>query len=108
MYDFWNGRFIGKLRHGVTVSLPACGSAVLSVRRVTGIPQLVATNRHITQGAFDVMSCGWDPESRTFSGVSKTVPGEEYTVTAYDPASDTVKTETIIPSSDTAEWSILF
>ncbi|OLA57032.1 MAG: hypothetical protein BHW37_05035 [Firmicutes bacterium CAG:272_52_7] len=106
VYDFWNRRFLGKLRHGVTVSLPACGSAVLSVRRVTGIPQLVATSRHITQGAFDVLYCGWDPDTRTFSGRSRTVPGDEYTVTVYDPLADSTAEVTLTPDGTETDWSI--
>lgn len=106
VYDFWNRRFLGKLRHSVTVSLPACGSAVLSVRRVTGIPQLVATSRHITQGAFDVLYCGWDPDTRTFSGRSRTVPGDEYTVTVYDPLADRTAEVTLTPDGTETDWSI--
>ena len=90
----------------MTVSLPACGSAVLSVRRVTGIPQLVATSRHITQGAFDVLYCGWDPDTSTFSGRSQTVPGDEYTVTVYDPLADSTAEVTLTPDGTETDWSI--
>lgn len=108
VYDFWNKAFLGKIRHGIRLDLRPCESRVLLIRKRLGRPQLVATSRHITQGAYDIKAFSWDDEKKTLSGCSHVVPGEAYTVIAYDPIADKEKKVTVISESDTVEWSIVF
>jgi len=108
VYDFWNKTFLGKIRHGLTMELRACQSRVLLIRKVLNRPQLVSTSRHITQGAFDVESMSWNAETKTLSGVSKTVAGEPYTITAYDPATNRPVVKTLEPQSESTSWEIVF
>lgn len=108
IYDFWNHTFLGKHRDTITLELRPYQSRVLSVRQVLNRPQLVATNRHITQGAFDIEEMHWDEAAKILSGTSKTVIGETYTVTVYDPQNDTVLTHAIDPNEERTEWHIQF
>ncbi len=108
VYDVWGGSFLGRIRHGISLELRPCESRVLLIRRLLGRPQLLATSRHITGGAFDLEELSWEEETRTLSGRSRTVPGEPYTVTAYDPASSSPVTLTLEPEGELTEWSISF
>lgn len=53
-----------------------------------------------------MLYCGWDPDTRTFSGRSRTVPGDEYTVTVYDPLADSTAEVTLTPDGTETDWSI--
>ena len=110
VYDFWNRRFLGKLRHGVTVSLPACGSAVLIPRffykRTGTAARCLLPARTAGTGPARQTRPGWDPDTRTFSGRSRTVPGDEYTVTVYDPLADSTAEVTLTPDGTETDWCI--
>ncbi len=108
VYDFWEKEFLGKVRHGLKLSLRPCQSKVFSIHRILDKPQLVATSRHITQGAFDVEEVGWEEEKNRLYGRSKTVPGEDYTLVAYDSRKDNVVSITLKPEKEVTEWEIQF
>ena len=106
VYDYWRKEFLGKLAGSVTLTLPACGSAVLSIRKYTGKQQIVSTSRHISQGGFDLMDVWLDKEGQ-LCGRSKVVAGEPYVITAYDPETQEIFCETIHPeSTGEVEWSM--
>ncbi len=81
-YDFWNNRFAGifegsgkieqKLRPGEV--------RMLSVREVKSHPQVLSTDRHIMQGYVDMRDIKWDSRSKTLSGTSDVIGGEDYTI----------------------------
>ena len=49
-------------------------------------PVLVSTSRHVASPVFDVSDEKWDAASRTLSGTSKTVSGEDYELRIWVPA----------------------
>ena len=51
---------------------------LLAIKPVVEHPQLLATSRHNTQGLVDVKSEVRDADSRTLSGTSEVVAGDEY------------------------------
>lgn len=105
VYDYWKKQYLGVFRDTLTLTLPACGSAVLTFHRDTGKKQILSTSRHITQGAWDIVSV--TEEDGTLKGCSRAVAGEPYRIVYYDPADKTVKEKTLHPET-TGEigWTI--
>lgn len=100
VYDFWCRKFLGVHEGGLSLTLRGNGTAVLSLRRVTGRPQVLSTGRHLTQGAPDLLDVSWDEESRTLRGRSETVRGEDYRLEIYVP-------EGFVPVSGEAKDRVL-
>ncbi len=81
LYDFWNDRFAGKLlgREKLVQTLEAGETRVFAMRRVEPHPQVISTNRHITQGEVD-LTCKpeWDRTLRQLRGTAAVVGEEPY------------------------------
>jgi hypothetical protein len=57
VYEFWTKYYNGRLRAEDTIDLgelPPHGSALLLVKRVEPLPQLVTTEAHLSQGAVEI------------------------------------------------------
>lgn len=85
LFDFWNREYLGETGEGFDLTLPACASRVIAVRRKTGIPQILSTTRHISQGALELSEVNWNPERRVLSGVADVVAGDDYAIYVYAP-----------------------
>lgn len=75
VFEFWEERFLGPLRGGVSLDLPPQSSRVLAIRPVNGRPQLVGTDMHLLQGWHEVRQMTWDPTTHTLAGVYCRMPG---------------------------------
>ncbi len=65
VYDLWSDRYLGVREGSLTVDgLPAHGSAVLAVRPDTGMPQVVSSTFHITQGGIEIEDAHYDDRRR--------------------------------------------
>lgn len=77
VYEFWSGRFVGACKG--SFAAPEGGAKTLqsyALREKLDRPQIVSTNRHISQGAADLTSVSWD--GAALSGSSKVVNGDRY------------------------------
>lgn len=97
IHEYWTDTFHGVVSDKLTLTLPACASAVLSVRKKTGKLQLVSTSRHITQGAAELLDVQY--ANGKLSGRSGVVKDDPYTVKAYDPRTDRLVEQTIVPAA---------
>ena len=97
IHEYWTDTFYGVVTGSLTITVPAYGCAVLSVRKKTGKLQLVSTSRHISQGAAELLEVKL--EDRKLSGVSKVVKGDAYTVKAYDPDTGRLLEKTFLPEA---------
>jgi hypothetical protein len=86
-FDYWANKRIEQLP-GKQMTVPARSCVVLAVRPEAPHPQLLSTSRHVTQGIVDVTSEHWDAASRTLSGVSKVIGGDEYELRIVAPTDD--------------------
>jgi hypothetical protein len=80
IYDFWNDAFLGK-RSGKDVvgqELDPLHTAMLSVRKVEGNPQILSTNRHVLQGWVELADVKWDSAARKLSGKANIIGGEQF------------------------------
>jgi hypothetical protein len=75
VFEFWEGKFLGRVKGGLEVMLPPESSRILSIRRVTDHPQLIGTGLHLLQGVHEVKSLKWDAKTGTLSGVYRRAPG---------------------------------
>lgn len=76
-YDFWGKRFLPPFK---TLHVPVNGRScrVLAIRPVENVPQLLSTNRHVTQGMIDVLAETWDAQTQTLQGKSKVEANDPY------------------------------
>jgi hypothetical protein len=85
LFDFWNRKPLGEVSEGFDLNLRACASRVICVRKKTGLPQILSTTRHISQGALELSSVHFDPKVNVLSGVSDIVAGDDYALYIYVP-----------------------
>ena len=72
VHDFWNREFLGQVRERTALfDIPARSVKLLCLRAEQSVPQLLATDIHLTQGSVEVLSAGWDKRSQSFLAVCK-------------------------------------
>ncbi|MFC1474611.1 glycoside hydrolase family 36 protein [bacterium] len=77
--ESWSGDYIGEVKDELRVDMVPRTVKVFALRaRENHRPQLIYSNRHITQGATDIESLTWDPEAKKLTGVQQSVAGYEY------------------------------
>jgi hypothetical protein len=86
VFEFWEGKFLGVQRRNVTVNLPPHSSRVLIVRRLTGRPQVIATDMHVLGGYHELTQLTWDRAGRRLSGQYRRAPGLSGKAFVYVPA----------------------
>ena len=84
VYDFWGKRLVGVVQGRIETEVPPHGTAVLILRPLKSIPQLLATSRHIT-GAFSIKQLAWNKSKSALSGISETIPYTIYSLYLYVP-----------------------
>ncbi len=76
----------------VYVDVPQRECRVIGIYRRQDRPQVIGTNRHLTLGAVDLESVGWDGRSMSLHGRSNVVGGYKYQIWIYVPEGWTVAT----------------
>lgn len=90
VYEFWKNKMAGVVKKEfVLPALEANGIESWSFREKLDRPQLISTNRHLSQGAAEIEMMVWD--NHTLHGRSRVVMNDEYVLTVYVPAHFTVK-----------------
>ncbi|HCE44500.1 MAG TPA: hypothetical protein DET40_13215 [Lentisphaeria bacterium] len=86
----------------VYIDIPPKECRVLGMFRKQDHPQVVGTNRHLTLGAVDLESAGWDNASSSLRGISNVVAGFKYQVWIYVPEGWTVESPDVEIMGDLA------
>ena len=83
VFDFWNQKYLGKLKGSETLSanLKPMETLVCSVRKVLPRPQVLSTNRHIMQGMMELHDVIWDKNTKTLSGKANVIGDEDFIIT---------------------------
>ncbi|MGZ4974926.1 MAG: alpha-galactosidase, partial [Limisphaerales bacterium] len=84
-FDFWNQKFFGEQRGEFSVKLAAASCLVLAIHERTGKPQLIGTDRHISQGGVELESVTWADATGMLRGVSLGARGVDHNVFIYLP-----------------------
>lgn len=84
VYEFWSDKFIGVKKGQFNVrELDLYGISSYSIREKLDRPQLISTNRHISQGAAEIQKLIWI--DNTLQGRSKVIENDTYILTIYKP-----------------------
>ena len=75
VFEFWEEKFIGIVKGEVELMLPPATSRILSLRRLTGKPQLIGTDMHVLQGFHELNQIAWDENQIALSGTFTRMPG---------------------------------
>lgn len=87
VYEFWSKQFLGAFRGSFPVAAQAAKETrVFAIREEEDHPQIVSTNRHITQGGVDLVDVRWVAGERRLSGESLVVARDRYAITVRVPA----------------------
>jgi len=86
LYEFWSDTFLGTVTDTIGFGSinPGFNCQLFCIRPLQPNPQVLATSRHISCGATDLSEVTWNQGS--LSGISKIVPGDEYTLVINEPA----------------------
>ncbi|TKG92919.1 hypothetical protein EYV94_18285 [Puteibacter caeruleilacunae] len=83
-YEFWQEKFYGVVKHTLKLGkLEALGIESIAIREKLNRPQLLSTNRHLSQGAVEIEKLVWI--NSTLQGRSRVVIDDEYIITLYVP-----------------------
>ena len=80
IYDFWEQRLLPASNGTVRLRFAPASVRLLAIREQRGIPQVVGTDRHYTQGAVELAQVQWDSAQRTLSGLGLGAPGLHWTL----------------------------
>ena len=84
-YDYWGDMFLGEFTREMRVTLEPTSCRVIALHVKQGIPLIISTDRHITQGGVDLEEVAWIPHENTLQGWSTNLAGRSYTLTLYHP-----------------------
>lgn len=125
LFEFWENEYRGFVRDGFKVTLPPESCKVFSVRKALDHPQLLSTQRHLTQGGVELREVRWDSYARELKGIAQTIRNNPYELAIHVPPGHRVdrmegletgpsrKPDVLIlytPSDETSDvsWSIRF
>lgn len=91
LFDFWNQKFLGKVRGRYSVRLKPHQCEVISLRPDEHHPQLMGTDRHITMGGVEIRAEKWDPRLKELRVVVSLVKNYPTTLTFYTSGSQFVR-----------------
>jgi hypothetical protein len=84
VYEFWGDRMLGVHKKMFRLErLEPYGIESLAIREKLGRPQLLSTNRHLSQGAAEIEKLLW--EDHTLRGRSRVITEDRYVITVYVP-----------------------
>jgi len=85
VYEFWTRKLLGEVRDNVRLFFIPSSVNLLSIHTKSGVPQVISTDRHITQGAVELETVEWNSTSSTLRGISLGPAGTEHNVAVYVP-----------------------
>lgn len=85
-FDFWQRRMLGRVDAELRVLVPPTAVALVGLRRDRGLPQVVGTDRHFTQGGVELREVEWRADTRTLAGTSLGGRGVAHNVYVHVPA----------------------
>lgn len=76
VWEFWDGRYVGRIRDGFEAWVPAGGVRVYRIAADPGRPVILGTDMHILMGEVEVSACKWCEKTNTLSGRASRPVGE--------------------------------
>ncbi len=85
VYDFWEDKFLGKYGESIKLLVKLADCKILAIHPAKDHPQILSTNRHVTQGAVELKRTKWDSKKNILSGTSEIVANDNYIITVHVP-----------------------
>jgi len=85
-FEFWDQKFLGKVAGELELELRPTSVKVVSLREITGQPQIIGTNRHITMGGVELENISWNPADLSLTGILKGGREHTFSITIYVPS----------------------
>jgi hypothetical protein len=85
VHDIWRDTRLADASGRLALTVAPRSATVLSLRRPRTGPYVLATSRHVVQGAVDLLDERWDARARTLHGRSVRLDGRPYAVTIAVP-----------------------
>ncbi len=86
IYEFWEEELHGLHAGGFSLTVPARGCRLLTVRSALPQPQFMSTDRHLTQGAVSIHDLAWHEDAKELTVVTDLVPGHATKLRFHVPA----------------------
>jgi hypothetical protein len=80
-FDYWGDAFVGPFGGSVNQVLAGAAARIISVRKLSGEPMVVSTNRHVADPIYSIEKEAWG--GGALSGTSKVVGGDDYELRIY-------------------------
>jgi len=80
-WEYWTGTDFGIISGNLSLAVPPRDCRLVVLRPLENHPQILSSNRHITQGATDLSGVSWKPLARTLVWTQDLVPGFPHRVT---------------------------
>jgi hypothetical protein len=84
-FEYWTDALIGVVQESFDVIVPPHCCRAVALHKLTGTPQVVSTNRHVTQDGVSLEDVRWDDEGQRLTGVSNVVGGHPYEIRVFVP-----------------------
>ena len=84
-YDYYADEFLGIFDDVLQLELLPYDSRVIAIRELKGVPQLMSSSRHLSQGAAEISNIVWDDESCVLNITADLVANERYELAIYVP-----------------------
>jgi len=83
--EFWEQKFLGVNRKSLTLKLAPHTCRIVSLRKLTGVPQVVGTDMHVFQGFHELSDVAWDKSKNVLAGRCQRMAGVSGRVFLYVP-----------------------
>jgi hypothetical protein len=87
LYDFWSQKLIGSRQGEMELRVEPHSNRLLAVHARLDRPQLVSTDRHISQGGVELTDASWNAEESELDCMFKLVANDRLTAFFHVPAS---------------------
>ncbi|MCU0409096.1 MAG: alpha-galactosidase [Bacteroidales bacterium] len=104
-YDFWEQKLHGEFIDSISFIVPPGGVCVLAVREKRDEPFVLATDRHMMQGAIEIEAAGFDRDSGVLSVTSCGPAGSSHNVIVYVPGTYRLKGSKVQTDEHGGRWS---
>jgi alpha-galactosidase len=85
VYTFWPQRLLAETNNTVSLQFAPASVHLLAIHEKHGVPQVLSTDRHYTQGALELEDVHWDAKASILSGMALGAAGLCWTLTVYVP-----------------------
>jgi len=84
-YDFWEEQLLGEITSELQITIQPASVTLLLLHEKRGIPQVLATDRHVISGYNELEQVNWNETTRTLSGISTGPLNSAHNVAVYIP-----------------------